>query len=67
MILFELVINIIKYVKVFKVYLKLEWIEKEFILIVRDDGCGFIFIKGDDFYIVWDCVFLFLGEVKVIS
>ena len=67
MILLELVTNIIKHAKAFKVYLKLERTEKELILTVRDDGCGFTSIKGDDLHTVRDRVLPFLGEVKVIS
>jgi len=67
MILLELVTNIIKHAKASKVYLKLERTEKELILIVRDDGCGFTSIKGDDLHTVRDRVLPFSGEVKVIS
>ncbi|MDU6267928.1 MAG: sensor histidine kinase [Streptococcus mitis] len=67
MILLELVTNIIKHAKASKVYLKLERTEKELILIVRDDGCGFDSIKRDDLHTVRDRVLLFSGEVKVIS
>ena len=67
MILLELVTNIIKHAKASKVYLKLERTEKELILTVRDDGCGFTSIKGDDLHTVRDRVFPFSGEVKVIS
>lgn len=67
MILLELVTNIIKHAKAFKVYLKLERTEKELILTVRDDGCGFTSIKRDDLHTVRDRVLPFSGEVKVIS
>ena len=67
MILLELVTNIIKHAKASKVYLKLERTEKELILTVRDDGCGFTSIKGDDLHTVRDRVLQFSGEVKVIS
>ena len=67
MILLELVTNIIKHAKASKVYLKLERTEKELVLIVRDDGCGFTSIKGDDLHTVRDRVLPFSGEVKVIS
>ena len=67
MILLELVTNIIKHAKAFKVYLKLERTEKELILTVRDDGCGFASIKGDELHTVRDRVLPFSGEVKVIS
>ena len=67
MILLELVTNIIKHAKASKVYLKLERTEKELILTVRDDGCGFDSIKRDDLHTVRDRVLLFSGEVKVIS
>ncbi|WP_261150496.1 sensor histidine kinase [Streptococcus mitis] len=67
MILLELVTNIIKHAKASKVYLKLERTEKELILTVRDDGCGFASIKGDDLHTVRDRVLPFSGEVKVIS
>ena len=67
MILLELVTNIIKHAKASKVYLKLERTEKELILTVRDDGCGFASIKGDDLHTVRDRVIPFSGEVKVIS
>ena len=67
MILLELVTNIIKHAKASKVYLKLERTEKELILTVRDDGCGFAFLKGDELHTVRDRVLPFSGEVKVIS
>ena len=67
MILLELVTNIIKHAKASKVYLKLERTEKELILTVRDDGCGFTSIKGGDLHTVRDRVLPFSGEVKVIS
>ena len=67
MILLELVTNIIKHAKASKVYLKLERTEKELVLTVRDDGCGFTSIKGDDLHTVRDRVLPFSGEVKVIS
>ena len=67
MILLELVTNIIKHAKASKVYLKLERTEKELILTVRDDGCGFASISGDDLHTVQDRVLPFSGEVKVIS
>ena len=67
MILLELVTNIIKHAKASKVYLKLERTEKELILTVGDDGCGFAAIKGDELHTVRDRVLPFSGEVKVIS
>ena len=67
MILLELVTNIIKHAKASKAYLKLERTEKELILTVRDDGCGFASIKGDELHTVRDRVLPFSGEVKVIS
>ena len=67
MILLELVTNIIKHAKASKVYLKLERTEKELILTVSDDGCGFASIKGDELHTVRDRVLPFSGEVKVIS
>ena len=67
MILLELVTNIIKHAKASKAYLKLERTEKELILTVRDDGCGFDSISGDELHTVRDRVFPFSGEVKVIS
>ena len=67
MILLELVTNIIKHAKASKAYLKLERTEKELILTVRDDGCGFASLKGDELHTVRDRVFPFSGEVKVIS
>ncbi|MDU1097303.1 MAG: sensor histidine kinase, partial [Streptococcus mitis] len=67
MILLELVTNIIKHAKASKVYLKLERTEKELILTVRDDGCGFASIKGDDLHTVRDRVLPCSGEVKVVS
>ena len=67
MILLELVTNVIKHAKASKVYLKLERTEKELILTVRDDGCGFTSIKGDDLHTVRDRVLPFSGEVEVIS
>lgn len=67
MILLELVTNIIKHAKASKVYLKLERTEKELILTVRDDGCGFASISGDELHTVQDRVLPFSGEVKLIS
>ena len=67
MILLELVTNIIKHAKASKAYVRLERTDKELILTVRDDGCGFASIKGDDLHTVRDRVFPFSGEVKVIS
>ncbi|HEX1112027.1 TPA: sensor histidine kinase, partial [Streptococcus pneumoniae] len=67
MILIELVTNIIKHAKASKVYLKLERTEKELILTVRDDGCGFASISGDELHTVRNRVFPFSGEVSVIS
>ena len=67
MILLELVTNIIKHAKASKAYLKLERTEKELILTVRDDGCGFDSISGDELHTVPDRVLPFSGEVSVIS
>ena len=67
MILLELVTNIIKHAQASKAYLKLERTEKELILTVSDDGCGFAPIKGDELHTVRDRVLPFSGEVKVIS
>ena len=67
MILLELVTNIIKHAKASKAYLKLERTEKELILTVSDDGCGFASLKGDELHTVRDRVLPFSGEVKVIS
>ena len=67
MILLELVTNIIKHAQASKAYLKLERTEKELILTVRDDGCGFPTLKGDELHTVRDRVLPFSGEVKVIS
>ena len=67
MILLELVTNIIKHAKASKAYLKLERTEKELILTVSDDGCGFAFLKGDELHTVRDRVLPFSGEVRVIS
>ena len=67
MILLELVTNIIKHAKASKVYLRLERTEKELILTVRDDGCGFTFIKGDELHTIRERVLPFSGEVNVIS
>ena len=67
MILLELVTNIIKHAQASKAYLKLERTEKELILTVSDDGCGFAFIKGDELHTVRDRVLPFSGEVKVIN
>ena len=67
MILLELVTNIIKHAKASKAYLKLERTEKELILTVSDDGCGFAFLKGDELHTVRDRVSPFSGEVSVIS
>ena len=59
--------NIIKHAQASKAYLKLERTEKELILTVSDDGCGFASIKGDELHTVRDRVLPFSGEVKVIS
>ena len=67
MILLELVTNIIKHAKASKAYLKLERTEKELILTVSDDGCGFTSIKGNELHTIRDRVLPFSGEVKVIS
>ena len=67
MILLELVTNIIKHANASKAYLKLERTEKELLLTVSDDGCGFASIKGDELHTVRDRVLPFSGEVKVIS
>lgn len=67
MILLELVTNVIKHAKASKVYLKLERTDKELVLTVRDDGCGFASLKGDELHTVRDRVLPFSGEVKVIS
>ena len=67
MILLELVTNIIKHAKASKAYLRLERTEKELLLTVRDDGCGFTSIKGNELHTVRDRVLPFSGEVKVIS
>lgn len=67
MILLELVTNIIKHAKASKAYLKLERTEKEAILTVSDDGCGFTSIEGDELHTVRDRVLPFSGEVRVIS
>ena len=67
MILLELVTNIIKHAKASKAYLRLERTEKEFILTVRDDGCGFTSISGNELRTVRERVLPFSGEVKVIS
>ena len=67
MILLELATNIIKHAKASKAYLRLERTEKELILTVRDDGCGFTSIKGNELHTVRDRVRPFSGEVKVIS
>ena len=67
MILLELVTNIIKHANASKAYLKLERTEKELILAVSDDGCGFAFLKGDELHTVRDRVLSFSGEVRVIS
>ncbi|HES9508710.1 histidine kinase [Streptococcus pneumoniae] len=67
MILLELVTNIIKHAKASKAYLRLERTEKELLLTVRDDGCGFTSIKGNELHTVRDRVLPFSGEVNVIS
>ena len=67
MILLELATNIIKHAKASKAYLRLERTEKELILTVRDDGCGFTSIKGNELHTVRDRVLPFSGEVNVIS
>ena len=67
MILLELVTNIIKHAKASKTYLKLQRTEKELVLTVRDDGCGFSSLKGNELHTVRDRVLSFSGEVRVIS
>lgn len=67
MILLELVTNIIKHAKASKAYLRLERTEKELLLTVRDDGCGFTSIKGNELHTVRERVLPFSGEVNVIS
>ena len=67
MILLELVTNIIKHAQASKAYLKLERTEKELILTMRDDGCGFTSIKGDELHTIRERVLPFSGEVNVIS
>ena len=67
MILLELVTNIIKHAQASKAYLRLERTEKELLLTVRDDGCGFTSIKGNELHTVRDRVLPFSGEVNVIS
>ena len=67
MILLELVTNIIKHAQASKAYLKLERTEKELILTVRDDGCGFTSIKGDELHTIRERVLPFSGGVNVIS
>ena len=67
MILLELVTNIIKHAQASKAHLKLERTEKELILTVSDDGCGFASINGDELHTVRDRVLPFSGEVNVIS
>ena len=67
MILLELATNIIKHAKASKAYLRLDRTEKELLLIVRDDGCGFTSIKGNELHTVRDRVLPFSGEVNVIS
>ena len=67
MILLELVTNIIKHAKASKAYLRLERTEKELLLTVRDDGCGFTSIKGNELHTVRERVLSFSGEVNVIS
>ena len=67
MILLELSTNIIKHAKASKAYLRLERTEKELLLTVRDDGCGFTSIKGNELHTVRDRVLPFSGEVNVIS
>ena len=67
MILLELATNIIKHAKASKAYLRLERTEKELLLTVRDDGCGFTSIKGNELHTVRDRVLPFSGEVNVIS
>ena len=66
-ILLELVTNIIKHAKASKAYLRLERTEKELLLTVRDDGCGFTSIKGNELHTVRERVLPFSGEVNVIS
>ena len=67
MILLELATNIIKHARASRAYVRLERTEKELILTVRDDGCGFASISGDELHTVRNRVLPFSGEVKVIS
>lgn len=67
MILLELVTNIIKHAKAFKVYLKLERTDQELLLMVRDDGKGFETVTENELHTVRERVLPFSGEVSVIS
>ena len=67
MILLELVTNIIKHAKASKAYLRLERTEKELLLTVRDDGCGFTSIKGNELHTVRDRAAAFSGQVELVS
>ena len=67
MILLELATNIIKHASAEKAYLKLERTDQELVLTVRDDGKGFVTVKGNELHTVRDRVVAFSGQVELVS
>ena len=67
MILLELATNIIKHASANKAYLKLERTDQELLLTVRDDGKGFVTVKGNELHTVRDRVVAFSGQVELVS
>ena len=67
MILLELATNIIKHASAEKAYLKLERTDQELLLTVRDDGKGFVTVKGNELHTVRDRVVAFSGQVELVS
>ena len=67
MILLELATNIIKHASAEKAYLKLERTDQELLLTVRDDGKGFVTVKGNELHTVRDRAAAFSGQVELVS
>ena len=67
MILLELATNIIKHARAKTAYLKLERTDQELLLTVRDDGKGFVTVKGNELHTVRDRAAAFSGQVELVS
>lgn len=67
MVLLELATNIIKHASAEKAYLKLERTDQELVLTVRDDGKGFVTVKGNELHTVRDRASAFSGQVELVS